>query len=373
VGSLNAIGRPGPRPHLRALTGARFLAALHVVLYHVLAWQGTWFSAVVGTGYVSVNFFFVLSGFILAYTYGDHLIDPREFYAARVARIYPIYVLGLLLAAPFFVRAHINAHTIGLMVAQGAAVLLLVQAHVPNWSLVWNSPSWSLSVEAFFYLLFPFVAPWLLRVKRPRVWTLALWCVLMTTASLFLRFAPPAADGSPGTAIDVLRHSPVLRLPEFTIGVLAARERRTIAWAAWPAALAILAALAISASIPYVLLHHGLLDPLFVVLIVALASGGGLLGRVLATPPLVALGEASYALYIVHVPLLLSGRAIVQAIAPSQLETAAFRAGLIGLMIAASLMAFRFVEWPLRHRLRRALGGGRLSEDVAMGEPSPAK
>jgi peptidoglycan/LPS O-acetylase OafA/YrhL len=165
----------------------------------------------------------------------------------------------------------------------------------------------------------------------------------------------------------------VLRLPEFLIGVIAARESRTRAWAALPATLAILVALAISSSIPYVLLHHGLLDPLFVVLIVALASGGGLLGRVLSSGPFVALGEASYALYIVHVPLLLIGRAVVQAIAPSQLETAAFKAGLIGLMIAASLMAFRFVEWPLRHRLRRALGGGRLSEDVAMGEPAPAK
>jgi peptidoglycan/LPS O-acetylase OafA/YrhL len=363
----------GPRPHLRALTGARFVAALHVVLYHVLAWRGTWFSAVIGTGYVSVNFFFVLSGFILAYTYGDRPIDRREFYAARVARIYPVYVLGLLLAAPFFVRAHIGTHTIGLMLAQGAAVLSLAQAHVPNWSLVWNAPSWSLSVEAFFYLLFPFVAPWLLRVERPRAWAFVMWSVLMTIAGLFLRFAPPAADGSPGTAIDILRHSPVLRLPEFAIGVLAARERRTLAWAAWPAALTILGTLAISSSIPYVLLHHGLLDPLFVVSIVALASGGRLLGRVLASAPFVALGEASYALYIVHVPLLLIGRAIVQAIAPSQLETAAFKVGLIGLMIAASLIAFRVVEWPLRHRLRRALGSGRLSEDVAMGEPASAK
>jgi peptidoglycan/LPS O-acetylase OafA/YrhL len=373
VGSLNTIDRRGPRPHLRALTGVRFLAALHVVLYHVLAWRGTWFSAVIGTGYVSVNFFFVLSGFILAYTYGGRPIDPREFYAARIARIYPIYVLGLLLAAPFFVRACIDAHTVRLMVAQGAAVLALVQAHVPNWSLVWNAPSWSLSAEAFFYLLFPFVAPWLLRVTRPRVWALAMWCVLMGTAGLFWRFGPPAVDGSRGTAIDVFRHLPLLRLPEFAIGVLAARERRTIAWAVGPAALAMLAALAMSSSMPYVLLHHGLIDPVFVVLIVALASGGGLLGRVLASPPLVLLGEASYALYILHLPLTNIARAIVQAIAPSQLETAAFKAGLIGLTIAASLMAFRFVEWPLRHRLRRALGGGRLSEDVAMGEPAQAK
>jgi peptidoglycan/LPS O-acetylase OafA/YrhL len=363
-----------PRPHLRALTGARFLAALHVVLYHVLAWRrDVWFSALVGTGYVSVNFFFVLSGFILAYTYGGRPIGPRRFYAARVARIYPVYVLGLLLAAPFFVRDHVSTHTVRTMLAQGAAVLALVQAHVPNWSLVWNAPSWSLSAEAFFYLLFPFVTPWLIRVKRPRVWAVVMWCVLMGTAGLFWRFGPPAIDGSRGTAIDVFRHLPLLRLPEFAIGVLAARERRTIAWAAGPAALATLAALAMSASMPYVLLHHGLIDPLFVVLIVALASGGSPLGRVLASPPLVLLGEASYALYILHLPLTNIARTIVYAIAPSQIGTSGFKAGLIALAIAVSLVAYRFVEWPLRHHLRRVLSGGRLSGDVAMGEPASAK
>ena len=92
------------RPSLRALTGIRFLAAYHVVLFHCtdwVHWTNPWARSFVGSGYVAVSLFFVLSGFILTYTHcGEEPPKPialRPFYVSRFARIYPVYAVGLLL------------------------------------------------------------------------------------------------------------------------------------------------------------------------------------------------------------------------------------------------------------------------------------
>src|SRR5215471_9304519 len=103
------------RRRLDGLTTLRFLAALHVILFHLKV-EGLfsggpwWYQNFAGIGYVGVNFFFVLSGFILVYTYAGIDLDTRRFWRARFARIYPAYVLSLALTAPFFLSAlrHLN-------------------------------------------------------------------------------------------------------------------------------------------------------------------------------------------------------------------------------------------------------------------------
>ena len=96
-----------PKNHFRPLTSLRFFAAMHVLAFHnhldALMDLPGGIRSIIRTGYVSVSLFFVLSGFILAYTYhGDRegvSFDRRSFWAARLARIYPVYLVGLLLAA----------------------------------------------------------------------------------------------------------------------------------------------------------------------------------------------------------------------------------------------------------------------------------
>jgi len=97
------------RPRLPALTSLRFFAALHVVFFHFLAFkiftsQG-WFGQISSIGYVGVSFFFVLSGFILVYTYEGRDISAGAFWRARFARIYPALAFSLLLTGPFFFYA----------------------------------------------------------------------------------------------------------------------------------------------------------------------------------------------------------------------------------------------------------------------------
>ena len=81
------------RPRVPALTSLRFFAALHVFVFHMYAMQiantSGWARQISSIGYVGVSFFFVLSGFILVYTYADRPISAREFWRARFARIYP--------------------------------------------------------------------------------------------------------------------------------------------------------------------------------------------------------------------------------------------------------------------------------------------
>src|SRR5579863_1305776 len=89
------------RRPIRALTGLRFFAALHVVFYHYAVGLLPYpLSSVAKNGYVAVGLFFVLSGFVLAYNYADRPMDIRTFWTARFARIYPAYLLAFVLIAP---------------------------------------------------------------------------------------------------------------------------------------------------------------------------------------------------------------------------------------------------------------------------------
>jgi peptidoglycan/LPS O-acetylase OafA/YrhL len=165
-----------PRPRLPAVTSFRFFAAFHVVIFHFQAMKvylgPVWFQKLSSIGYVGVSFFFVLSGFILVYTYAGRPLKLGQFWRARFARIYPAYAFSLLLTGPFFFYAMLKfdipffvwpkAHA-KLVVA---LVLGLLQAWVPQAALAWNSVAWSLSVEAFFYLLFPFLL--LILIRRPQ-------------------------------------------------------------------------------------------------------------------------------------------------------------------------------------------------------------
>jgi peptidoglycan/LPS O-acetylase OafA/YrhL len=144
------------RRSLDALTGARFLAALWVVVYHytlefrfpslkeALHYQyghHTPFDLLILQGHLAVDFFFLLSGFILAYTYisdsGRLRGSPRAFWVARIARIYPVYLLGLALA--FYPYATAQDGPIPVL-ESGAAHLLMLHTWFPQ-TLAWNQPS----------------------------------------------------------------------------------------------------------------------------------------------------------------------------------------------------------------------------------------
>ena len=366
--------RTAPVPQLPALTGLRFFAAVLVVLCHFGADRmapGPLQTASY-RGFVGVDFFFLLSGFILTYTYtyggGPGVRGSiRAFYVARFARIYPLYLVGLLLGlGPLLwlpTPSYMHPNRLGIL----ASTLTLTQAWFPYWHYLWDGPGWSLSAEAIFYALFPTLLPLLARRQGSTICLVMACCYAMMLAipAVYFRTLPDAGSPAPlGYWWEVASYNPIVRLPEFVFGMALGKLFLTLrARPAIPplvgvlslAAFAVIAcALADPAPIRGLYFANGLLAPLFGVLILTLAYGRGPLAWLLGCKPMLVLGEASYALYLLHFPVwqwmarLCGGRSGLGYFAVYLLATTLL-----------AILAYRLVEVPARKRLRRALEGRR--------------
>lgn len=376
-----------------ALSGLRFAAATGILLFHVgaplLAGAPGWAERIRAGGHVWVGLFYLLSGFVLAHARPTPLDPParRAFLAARLARLYPAYLLGFVLFAPFALErwsdggpsATAKACTVAL------ACLLLAQAWVTPLARIWNPPGWSTSVVASFYLAFPRILAWLAPRSRAGLWraAAAAWAIVLAFPLAYLALAP---DG-PGAAqlahepawLAALKFHPLARGGEFVVGValgLLVRARGT-SLGRWGGPAAVAALLAVPAVLawgraPYVLLHNGLLLPLFAVAMVGLASDPhARVARLLGSPAGRVLGDASFALYALQDPLWRWARALGGEEAP---PTAAFAAAFCVIAVAVAVAASRGLERPARRWLRRALAVPP-SPDVragTAGESAPA-
>lgn len=369
---MSSAADPSRQP-LAALTGLRFVAALAVVVSHFMQ---TGIVAPVAAvlvfldgGRTAVSLFFVLSGFVLAVNYPAvrGRAQLRWFYVARFARIYPMVVLALLISAPTVAYAwsspghmlqwySIDSGAGPKLAASLLAQLTMATAWFPMAAInqPWNGPAWSVSCEVFFYALFPLLVTALARRRTPVLAAVVLTGWAAQAAWIWgVRAALPAnREGF------LVSQFPVTHLFEFVLGICAAvwfvrsgRERleapgrRRAALAVALGGIAVLSAARLSDP------RYLLLSPLFALLIVALASRRPTGTSWLAWPALVLLGEASYALYLLHVPLLhLFDLAGVSGVAGWMAMAAT---------IGLSVIAFRWYETPMRAVLRRRLSGQR--------------
>lgn len=231
----------------------------------------------------------------------------HDFWLARIARILPAYLVALAVVLPFTIRA---CHKTGTSFFPRAfAPLLLLQAWIPATALFWNSPGWSLSCEAFFYLLFPIsLVPIAKLFRRNFTGTFVAFWILSAAPVIWYATMRPeglADDTSHLTLLSVVKFNPLLRLPEFLLGIglgvlfldgTRVPRPRTVAFICVGSLLAIFG---FFANISYPAFHNGLLSPIFGLLILALASSPNTLNR----PLLILLGEASYSLYLFHIPV----------------------------------------------------------------------
>jgi len=315
------------RRRLPELTSLRFFAAMGVVIYHLQAMGITAgpraYQRLAGIGYAGVSFFFVLSGFILVYTYAGRSLTPRVFWRARFARIYPAYAFSLLLAAPGFFK---GLHTVPLFSWAAnhlALACFLVSAGLQAWhplaALSWNPVAWSLSVEAFFYLLFP--ALLLLIARRPAkqlaLVVMACWAVSVGTGLSYVWLKPDGISAAAAEQVDmlfwisVLKFNPLVRLPEFLAGMaggllLVNGNRNSIrpVFLIVPGLAAIGAVIWLQGTVfPYPVIHNGLLAPAFLAIIYGFALQPAW-GAALRQRILVLSGDASYSLYLLHSTLI---------------------------------------------------------------------
>jgi peptidoglycan/LPS O-acetylase OafA/YrhL len=370
---------------LPALTGIRFLAALHVVLYHyageALATTHWAVRAIIACGPSAVSLFYVLSGAVLVYSCttadGNLSGQPRRFWRARFARIYPTYLFALLVDGPFFISALVKAHDGAAIAGWGIGLALPVLLLLHGWTALtvfaWNVPGWSLSAEAFFYAVFP---SWVTRLRPASTGALVRRMValyglvlvpplLVVTAPLWagalLQVQFPTGPGGVSLETWLVRlcgFSPIARLPEFFIGICLGhwlrRHGHALTLPYWRAAgaeaLVVLALTAVwialgssAQSKPW--LDSGLLSPLFAALIVVLAVGTGPMARLMSTGVLLVLGDASYALYILQEPVVIwtSKLPLIGGLPP-----AAFTAVFVTLLIGVSIACQRLLAEPAR-------------------------
>ncbi len=361
------------RPRLPAITSLRFFAALHVALFHLnemgVLTGPRWLKAFAGIGYVGVSFFFVLSGFILVYTYAGRKMDKADFWQARFARIYPAYLFSLLISAPFFYFGTFHMHIPFFAFAEQhfalavVSVVLLLQAWLPAAALMWNPVAWSLSVEAFFYAIFPFALDRYSKMSRTAWYALipACWLAGLAISGGYLLLRPAelgyVSSNNWSSAVQFVKFFPLVRLPEFLMGMacgfLFLRSERNPRHGVPLVALGLLGVAATTLAsrfVPYLMVHTALGGPAFAALVYGVALqpnwASWLNNRVL-----VLFGNASYSFYLLH------SMTVWPFFHNSQ--TQALRnqgfAGIglwLAMMLAISSLVYRFIEEPARRKLR---------------------
>lgn len=402
-------GRAIIKRQMPPLTGIRFFLAMWVVLYHQVSadqlWFATldlprWVTSLLLTGYAAVSIFFVLSGFVLAYNYdlgatwSKH--DRWKFAIARFSRIYPAYLLGLLCMAPLLAYRFARHPSPEGTVAETVTGLLnftLLQSWLPQTALTWNDPGWSLSNEAFFYACFPFIGVLLWRASSPRAfiaWIAGLWA-LSVLAPLWAVWLPvtgfgdvpatlPMSVSSPWT--NIVRYNPLVRLPEFCVGILIGRIFSWLQasgtrldgrghWLYLPGSAVAILFLSQAHRIPYPLIHNGLLLPVYACIVLGFAFGGGLLARWLSTAALVFLGNASYSMYILHVPVASWLSVVWKRVLQLEPEGTLWLAAYLVAVVAISSFVYKAVEEPLHYRLKRLLNRANKQEVAVRHLPQP--
>lgn len=342
-------------PDLRALTTLRFLAALWVVLYTAWPHLDVGFVPVAVTrGYLGVETFFVLSGFILSHVYLEAAGEGRFRYGgflwARLARVYPLHLVTLFGMIGLGVAATVAGLSIDASLTDWRALpahLTLTHAWGLATSSAFNHPSWSISAEWAAYLAFPafaFVA-WRLRRRPVAAVVLAVVAVL----GLYAAFEPLAGYSLTEATF---RWGALRIVPCFALGcALYLVHRRGGVPFAGPVALVSGLAVVTSASL-------GLWDPITVLAAAGLILGLGSLDNaragVLGSKIGVYLGEISYSIYMVCAPVLLLTTNVAARLtgADDKRFHILVWLALVAAIPAAAMVTYHIVERPARKALR---------------------
>ncbi|WP_395613324.1 acyltransferase family protein [Allosphingosinicella sp.] len=365
---------PEPRADLPALTGIRGVAAWFVVLYHVRLGAVSALPppvvAVLSKGYLAVDLFFMLSGFVLWLNYagrlrGGGIGEAATFLARRIARIWPLHVVMLAGAVAFVLATAAAGRPPSDHYPWGELPLHL--ALMQNWGLTsalsWNDPAWSISCEFAAYLLFPLLA---VAADWRKLGTTALCAFLLLLAGALC--AIMWAGSATSLGVDIPHFGLPRALIEFTMGTILCalwtqvREKPRALAGALGALAAFLTAWA--AGVPETLAVPLAFAALLLVVALTAASPRNPLGW----RPIHYLGEISYSTYLGHFLFFIAFKLAFVT------DGTNVPLPLIGLflvmMLAASMTLYHLVEKPAQRGLNRAFD--RLLRKRRRGEPSPA-
>ena len=327
------------------LTFTRFVAAFAIVVFH-FGQNVSPFSQLnflFSQANLGVSFFYLLSGFVMMIAYKKkQTISSTEYFQNRFARVYPLYVLALLVC--FFIFSANNKTALGLG-------LLGLQAWSPRYALDLNVPGWSISVEAFFYLTFPFLFNNFYRRQSFKTVCIGIGIVwVLSQVAFHLLINSKSYQPYPSNEYAFAHYFPLLHLNEFLVGnllgLLYCRLTKGKNYDIHLVVLAfsILALLKLNLPVNY---HNGLLAILFGPFIYLLALNTGKITSVFSKKPMVYLGEISYGVYILQFPVYI----FCQRLFNTKNSDGWFYS-YVGILLGASVICYHVVENPLRELLK---------------------
>lgn len=319
-------------------------------------------SALVKSGSSGVSYLFILSGFVMTFVYHrqDDTFDYIAYWRARFTRFYPLYIISFALTCVYYYDAFVRVKPQKIL-----ANIFVVQAWIPKYAQSFNFVTWSMSVEIFFYLFFPFFLLWAYRQPtRKLIWvSLAAWAV--NTVIYYFVWNAYILEYR-----EFVLYFPVFYIGSFLVGIVGGiwylREGRHEVLTA-SKSLAILAVsfllLAVYTVIStdfYPELPHdirpmtGFLSPLMIFFIVALSMDRSFVSRALSHKFLVDLGEIAYALYILHIPVKWLYERALETSGVANPESV-FNLTFLPLVLAISYIAHFYVDAPIRRWLKALL------------------
>lgn len=380
---------------IKALTGLRIVAAVWVVLFHFRPMLGDAapgfkeaLAPVLNCGAQGVDLFFLLSGFVLAWNYLDRMgrswsvRATLHFLWLRLARVWPVYLVTLHLAALWVIFTLHVGHVPSPDASQLTAIsyvrqILLVQLWFQPFfdGSSWDGPAWSISAEWLAYLLFGLLVLVIFRMERATRARTLMWLAFAASLPPVVLLLTSGQFYTPWSWLPRI-------VTQFTAGALAAaavrrlrptdRARRLAGYFSVLLGVVIVSILYLFDAHPLTGVQDtgGVVDALFVPLVVTLAMGVGSLPRLLSTRLMVYGGEISFCLYMVHE---LVHTAWGWAVEQFELTLEAFPwkwsvVGLLAISVGAAILLYHFVEDPARRWMRRMVDANAVNARFEHGE-----
>ena len=343
---------------IEQLTFTRFIAAMAIVFFHfgkpLNVFSLPFVHKLLIQANIGVSYFFLLSGFVMIIAYGrKSKVHPFSYFKNRIARIYPVYLMAILLMM-LFVKVLDNAT---FPFSDVFLNVLALQSWIPEKTMTVNFPGWSLSVEFLFYALFPFLFNYLyskLDLKKLLIPSLIFWLA----SQIFFNWAlyKKVSFGTELQTENFLFYFPLMHLNQFILGNIAGLffikylkdQSKNYDWAVILFSVLIIVALAFRPNINY---HNGLLAFLFIPFIIFTALNTGWVSKISNHKFAVYLGEISYGIYILQIPVYLFTKYFLEKIG----VTGDFKVFVIGItmLLIISTISYQFIETPLREKIKK--------------------
>lgn len=334
---------------LNQLTFTRFIAAIAIVVFHfgqnLSIFNNEYLKIIIGQANLGVSYFFVLSGFVMIIAYNNfNKLNYFQFIKNRIARIVPLYLIALFL----FIITILPVFKINFDLLYS---FFLVQAWIPNKATTLNYPGWSLSVEMFFYAIFPLLLNFIYKngkIKSIFIVVLIIWLLSQVVYNVYNK------------EFEFCSYFPLLHLNQFLIGnffgilFLKNKEKKqqySFFYLIFFIGLLVL----ILFNNKYLLLHNGGLAFIFGAIIYFLSKTENRIVNFVSTKPFLILGEISYGIYILQVPIwsILSEYRLKKYFG-FYVENECYHFGFkLFLLIIISTFFYYLIEMPLRRKIKK--------------------